>query len=116
MIRIKFFFFKIKKITVKDDKEFLALYNAINPSSFEDFIKKIIEGGYLERFLKIILKPTLWTRLLEKLGLKVNYENITNDELVKAIQLFFTKNSKSIEVLTNLSRIILIINMLMKEK
>lgn len=116
MIKIKFWLFKVKKLKVKDDKEFWKLYNELKqPETFEDFVKLLIEQNYLERFLNLILEDTLWNKILKKFGIQFSIDDVGNDDLIKVLEIFFTKNEKFLNILNYFASLsVLILNTMKK--
>jgi hypothetical protein len=106
-IFFKFWVFKVKKLTLKDDKEFWRLYKKLeNPETIEQFLDRLIDTGLIAEFLRLIIEDTIWNKILKKLGLKYDFLAIDNDKFLKIVDYFFVRNQKSMNILLRLLTIL----------
>jgi hypothetical protein len=106
-IFFKFWIFKVKKLTLKDDKEFWRLYKKLeNPETIEQFLDRLIDTGLIAEFLGLIIEDTIWNKILKKLGLKYDFLAIDNDKFLKIVDYFFVRNQRSMSILVRLLTIL----------
>jgi hypothetical protein len=106
-IFFKFWVFKVKKLTLKDDKEFWRLYKKLeNPETIEQFLDRLIDTGLIVEFIGLIIEDTIWNKILKKLGLKYDVLTIDNDKFLKIVDYFFVRNQRSMSILMRLLTIL----------